>query len=98
MFVLDNNAKGDIAEQAILFEAVKLGVPTLRPVGERGRCDVAFDTGDRIWRVQCKWGRLSRRGDVVIARTGGSWCSPHGYVRSTYTEEEIDYWRSIAAS
>ncbi len=87
---MNSNVKGNIAEQAIVFEAVRLGVNILRPVGEHGRCDLAFDIGNRIWRVQCKWGRLSRRKDVVIAKVGGCWCSPGGYVRSTYSEDEID--------
>jgi prevent-host-death family protein len=90
MFVMNSNAKGDVAEQAIVFEAVRLGVPILRPVGEHGRCDLAFDIANRIWRAQCKWGRLSRKRDVVIAKIEGCWCSPSGYVRSTYSEDEID--------
>ena len=82
--------KGTVAELEIQTAAVKLGVPVLKPVAERSRCDLAFDIEGRIWRVQCKWGRLSEDGNVVIVRIGGSRCSPSGYVRTTYSEEEVD--------
>ena len=44
--------------------------------------------GDRLWRVQCKWGQLSPdKGDVVV-RVGGC-LAPNGYVRTTYSEAEV---------
>jgi hypothetical protein len=94
---LSSNMKGAIAEQAVLLAAVRLGVPVMKPVAEHSRCDLAFDLGDRIWRVQVKWGRLSEAGDVVIVRTGGSWWSASGYVRTTYTEQEVDLFAVYCA-
>ncbi|HTX47230.1 MAG TPA: hypothetical protein VMD48_13155, partial [Solirubrobacteraceae bacterium] len=35
-------------------------------------------------------GRLGPQQDVVVIRIGGSWLSPNGYVRSTYSENEVD--------
>lgn len=87
---LTSNMKGAIAEQAILLAAVKLGVPVLKPVAEHSRCDLAFDLGDRIWRVQVKWGRLSEAGDVVIVQLRTSRLTPRGYVHTTYTDGEVD--------
>ena len=86
----DNNSKGAVAEIAILLAATKLGVPVLRPVAEHGRADLALDVGGRLWRVQCKWGRLSKDKDVVIVRVSGSRLSSKGYVRTTYSEGEVD--------
>ena len=87
---MNSNAKGAIAEQAIVFEALKLGVPVLKPVAEHGRVDLAFDIAGRIWRVQCKWGSLARDGDVIVVRVGTSRCTPDGYVRTTYAEHEVE--------
>ncbi len=88
--MLNPNVKGNIAEQAILFEAVKLGVPLLRPVGEHYRWDLAFDIAGRIWRVQCKWGRLSPDAAVVMVKLATNRCTPNGYIRTTYDENEVD--------
>jgi hypothetical protein len=87
--VLDSNAKGLIAELEIELAAVRRGIPVLRPQ-EHSRCDLAFDLGGRIWRVQCKWGRLAPAGDVIIVSTAGSRRGADGYIRSPYDASEIE--------
>jgi hypothetical protein len=90
VFVRNPNLKGAIAEIEIAAAAVRLGVPVFKPVSEHGRYDLVFEIGGKLWRVQCKWGSLAGDGRVVIVATATSWCTPNGYVRSTYTEDEID--------
>src|SRR5437763_360912 len=75
---------------AILLAATRLNVPVWRPVGAHGRTDLVLDVGRQLWRVQVKWGRLSKAPDVVIVHTSTSRCTPRGYVRTTYTAQEID--------
>lgn len=86
---LTTNSKGLIAELEIELVAMRLGIPVLKPQ-EHARSDLALDVFGRIWRVQCKWGRLSPRGDVVIVHTGTERLSTNGRVRTTYRETEID--------
>jgi PD-(D/E)XK endonuclease len=38
--------------------------------------------------VQCKW--AARKGAVIVVHTGTCRHTPHGYVRSTYSADEID--------
>ena len=86
---LTPSQKGGIAEMAIAWHATRLGIGVLRPTVEGLRYDLVFDTGDRLWRVQCKWGLL--RNGVVLARIGGNRYRPStGYVRSTYSPDEVD--------
>ena len=86
---LSPNQKGALAEQAIAAAAIRAGIFLLRPVIDGCRYDLAFDFGDRIERVQCKWGRLV--GDVILVRTGTCRHSPtRGYVRTTYSADEVD--------
>ena len=86
--MLSSNHKGNIAEAAITLEAMKIGVEVLKPVAEHVRYDIAFDLGNRILRVQCKWARLT--GDVVCAHLVGFRQTTTGPVRSTYSADEID--------
>jgi prevent-host-death family protein len=89
--VLSTNRKGAIAETAIAAAATKLGVSVLRPIVDHERYDLAFEIGDRILRVQCKWGRLADDRAVITVQLQGSWLSPtSGYVRTSYAENEID--------
>jgi prevent-host-death family protein len=82
------NHKGAVAEAKIAAAAIELGVPVWRPLSEHGRADLVFDIGSRLLKIQCKW--ASRNGDVVAVHLGGSYLSPHGYVRSTYGADEVD--------
>jgi prevent-host-death family protein len=90
VFVMDSNRKGAIAEAAIELAAVRLGIPVLKPVAEHGRYDLGFEVGDRILRVQCKWGALEEGGAVIKVALQTSWLTPAGYVRSPYGPDEID--------
>jgi hypothetical protein len=87
---MDTNRKGAIAEAAIALEAIKLGVPVLKPIAEHGRYDLGFEIGGRILRVQCKWGSFVNAAGTIRVSLQRSWLSPTGYVRSCYSEDEID--------
>lgn len=87
--MLTPTQKGNIAEAAIAAHATKLHIPVLRPLCEGLRYDLAFDTGDRLWRVQCKWAALVE--GVVRIQTPTNRHSPvHGYIITSYTADEID--------
>jgi PD-(D/E)XK endonuclease len=86
--MFSTNQTGALAELEIAAAAVKLGVPVFRPLSEHSRADLVFEIGDL--RVQCTWGRLGPKGDVVVVHIGGCWLSSRGYVRTTYTEDEMD--------
>jgi antitoxin (DNA-binding transcriptional repressor) of toxin-antitoxin stability system len=87
---MNSNAKGAIAEQAIVLAATKLRVPVWRPVSAHGRADLLLDIRGELLRVQVKWGRLSPERDVVIALLRTSRCTPRGHVRATYGPDEVD--------
>ena len=70
--------------------ATELGVPVLRPMQEHGRYDLAFEIGDRILRVQCKWGGVHEDGAIIKVNLTSSWCTPMGYSYRPYEEDEID--------
>ena len=86
--MLKPSDKGAIAETAIMAAAVELGVFVLTPVQEGRRYDLVFDIAGRLFRVQCKWGRL--KGDVVVVSTRTCRHTPRGYVRTTYSADEVD--------
>jgi prevent-host-death family protein len=88
--VHDTNHKGNVAEAAIAATAVKLGIEVLRPQFEHGRYDLVFEVGSRFLRIQCKWARLVHGKSVIYVQLSGSRHTPGGYVRTTYSADEID--------
>lgn len=87
MFVTTND-KGNVAELAIAKEAAELGLSVLAPLTEHERYDLVLGMGDRLLRVQCKWGR--KEGDVVIAKLSRSRRGPNGLMREKYLASEVD--------
>lgn len=88
MISLTSSQKGAAAEAHVTAAAAMLGLVVLRPLCDGGRYDLAIDIGERILRVQCKW--ASRQGDVLIVHCTTSRHTPRGYVRTTYSDSEVD--------
>jgi PD-(D/E)XK nuclease superfamily protein len=87
--VSESTIKGAIAEAAITAAAVELGLVVLRPFPEGRRYDLVIDTGPRLLRVQCKWGRL--QGSVIVVILATCRYTPReGYVRTKYTADDVD--------
>jgi prevent-host-death family protein len=84
------NLKGAIAEAEVAAAAVKLGIPVYKPVAEHGRSDLILEVGQRLLRVQCKWGRLDPDRGVIEVGLQTNRLTPRGYVQTSYTEDEID--------
>ena len=86
---LSSSQKGGLAELKIAAEAADLGIDVYRPMIDGARCDLVFDVGDRLLRIQCKW--ATRNGLVIAVRLRTSRHTPsRGYVVTTYSAGEID--------
>ena len=88
---MDSNRKGAIAEAEIAAAATRLGIPVLRPIVEHGRFDLGFEVAGELLRVQCKWGGFDPEAGVIRVPLQASSCTPTGYARSTYSEDEIGH-------
>jgi hypothetical protein len=85
--VLTTDQKGAIAEAAITYAALELGIGVARPLGDEPY-DLIFDVGGELLRVQCKW--AVHADDVVIARCYRARRNAEGLVRTFYNPDEID--------
>jgi prevent-host-death family protein len=86
MFTSDQ--KGSIAEMAIAYNAIKIGIDVYRPLSDGTRYDLIFDIGGKLWRVQCKSAR--RHDEVVVLNCQSSRRCADGFVRRSYSPAEID--------
>jgi PD-(D/E)XK endonuclease len=93
--MLTTDQKDGIAEMGIAWHATMLGVDVYKPVTEGGRCDLIFDFGDRLWRVQCKW--ASRYDNVLVVRCCSTRRAREGLRKRLYTADEIDVFAAYCA-
>lgn len=82
--------KGNVAEIEIVLAAVKAGIPVFKPVAEHGRADLVLEIGAKLYRVQCKWGRLLPDGAAIVVRLASSRFTPAGRVITKYEAGQID--------
>lgn len=80
--------KGSIAEAELAAAAIRHGAAVLRPLNDGLRYDLVFDLRPRLLRVQCKWS--VRRGDVVHVSCRTSRRGPNGFIRGSYSADEVD--------
>lgn len=80
--------KGDIAEIATIFRALKRGWSVSKPVGENQRYDLIIDDGNQLLRVQCKSAKLKK--NIIRASLTRMIRKKDKYQRERYTAKEID--------
>jgi PD-(D/E)XK endonuclease len=86
--VLSTDQKGSIAEASIAAAAIRLGIDVYKPLSDGTRCDLIFDIGGQLARIQCKW--AARHGDTLIVRCYRNRRTRDGLLRQYYTAEEVD--------
>ncbi|MEA2493743.1 MAG: hypothetical protein QOJ29_1654 [Thermoleophilaceae bacterium] len=84
------NDKGNVAEAAIAFQAVRAGLAVSKPLTEHTRYDLVLEVGGTLRRVQCKWGALARDGSTIVVNLASSRFTPRGRITTLYREGEVD--------
>jgi hypothetical protein len=85
--VLSTDQKGAVAEAAIALAALELGLGVYRPYGDE-RCDLVFEVGSRLLRIQCK--SASRHEDVIVVRCYRARRTAAGLLRQYYSNADVD--------
>jgi hypothetical protein len=84
---LTPSQRGAVAEAAIA-SAVELGLVVLLPTCDGRRYDLVIDLEPALLRVQCKLAQ--HLSGVLCVRVSTNRYTPHGYVSTSYTAEQID--------
>ena len=85
--MLTSDQKGAIAEAAVIFTALDLGVLVSRPLVDV-RYDLIFDLRSSLVRIQCKWGRVVR--DVIQVDCYRNRRNADGLLRQYYNPDDVD--------
>ena len=88
---MDTKLKGDIAEQAVILQALKHGWGVLKPVGDRLPYDMVFDIDGKFMKIQVKsaWFDESRQNYVVDNRRTKT--NRRVMLREKYSESDFDF-------
>jgi len=88
---MNTKLKGDIAEQAAVFQALKRGWGVLTPVGDRLPYDVVFDVEGTFVKIQvkCAWFDKSRQNYAVDTRRTKT--NRRSMIRDVYEPTDFDF-------
>ncbi len=91
MLNADTKLKGDIAEQAVILQALKKGWNILKPIGDRLPYDLVFEIEGRFIKIQVKsaWFDTKRQNFVVDTRRTKT--NRREMLREKYSESDFDF-------
>lgn len=88
---MDTKLKGDIAEQAVILEALKRGWEVLTPVGDRLAYDLVFGVGKKFVKIQVKSAWWDERKENYVVDVRRTKTNRRQMVRSNYTSQDFDF-------
>ena len=88
---MDTKLKGDVAEQAAVFGALKRGWGVLDPVGDRLPYDLVFDVDGAVVKIQVKYAWLDKRTGNYVADNRRTKTNRRQMVREAYKASDFDF-------
>ena len=87
---INTKQKGDIAEQAAILKALKLGWEVLRPFGDRLPYDLVFDVNGKLVKVQVKAAWFDHQKGNYVVDNRRTKTNRRQMVRENYQENDFD--------
>ena len=88
---MDTKLKGDVAEQAAVLKALKLGWGVLKPVGDRMPYDLVFDVDGSLVKIQVKYAWLDNRTGNYVVDNRRTKTNRRQMIREAYSEKDFDF-------
>ena len=88
---MNTKLKGDIAEQAAIFHALKQGWGCLLPIGDRLPYDIAFDINGRLVRIQVKNAWMEKDSGNYVVDNRRTKTNRRIMKRESYQKSDFDF-------
>ena len=92
---LSSHFIGEITEQQVALEFLKLGYLVSKPLVQSSRYDFIVDINHNLYRIQVKTSSLSADEDYIEFRTQSSHTNTQKTVYHSYSAEDIDYFATV---
>ena len=88
---MDTKLRGDLAEQAAVFQALKHGWGVLKPVGDRFPYDLVFDVDGVLVKIQVKYAWFDRKTENYVVDNRRTKTNRRIMIRERYGETDFDF-------
>lgn len=86
---------GEITEQQVAIEFLKLGILVSKPLVQSSRYDFIADINHRLYKIQVKTSTPKEENAYIQFATSTSHTNTQGTLNLTYTEEDVDYFATM---
>lgn len=96
MFISELNSqfKGEITEQQVAIEFLKLGYLVSKPLVQSSRYDFIIDVNHKLYKIQVKTSTLKENAYIEFA-TSTSHTNTQGTLNLTYSAEDVDFFATM---
>ena len=92
--MLNTHFIGEITEQEVAIEFLKLGIQVSKPLVSNSRYDFIVDINNHLYKVQVKTGTYKENSYIEFA-TSTSHTNTKGTINLSYSEDEVDFFATM---
>jgi hypothetical protein len=92
--MLSSHFIGEITEQQVALEFLKLGILVSKPMVQSSKYDFIVDINHSLYKIQVKTGTYKEEAFLEFA-TSTSHTNTKGTLNLSYSEEEVDFFATI---
>lgn len=85
---------GEITEQSVAIEFLKLGIQVSKPLVQSSKYDFIVDIKNKLYKIQVKTSSLKEESYIEFA-TSTSHTNTKGTINLTYSENDVDFFATI---
>ena len=93
--MLSSHFIGEITEQEVALEFLKLGILISKPLVQSSKYDFIADINHNLYKIQVKTGRISEEASYLEFATSTSHTNTKGTLNLSYSENDVDFFATI---
>lgn len=92
---LSSHFIGEITEQKVALEFLKLGIQVSKPLVQSSKYDFIVDINNNLYKIQVKTSTIREDGAYFDFATSTSHTNTKGTLNLTYSEKDVDFFATI---
>ena len=92
---LSSHFIGEITEQQVALEFLKLGYMVSKPLVQSSKYDYIVDINHKLYKIQVKTGTVKENNSYIEFATSTSHTNGQGTKNLTYSNEDVDFFATM---
>ena len=93
--MLSTHFKGEITEQLVAIEFLKMGYMVSKPIVQSSKYDFVIDVNHKLYKIQVKTSTPKEENSFIEFTTSTSHTNTTGTINLSYTEEDVDFFATM---